>query len=207
MENDSPQLIQLPPPFVSGGLPLVEAIAARRSVRSFSPQPLQLFQLSQLLWAAQGITSPGSSFLSAPSAGGTFPLTVYVAIGEDGVERQTGGVFHYVSDGHSLAWHFNGDIRSDLADSAFGQDFISVAPVCLIIIADYEKTMARYNVRGERYVFMEAGHASQNIYLQATALNLGTVAVGAFREEDVRRILRLDGKARPLYLMPLGRRN
>jgi SagB-type dehydrogenase family enzyme len=198
-------IIDLPRPFVTGGLPLSEAISRRRSVRAFSPEPILLFHLSQILWAAQGLSDPELSTRTVPSAGATFPLEVYVLIGEDAVEKTKEGVYHYEVKSHILSMHLPDDLRADLANAAFNQDFIAVAPVSLVICAVYDRTMMRYNVRGERYVFMEAGHAGQNIYLQATASGLGTVAVGAFHDEEVRKLLQVDTNVRPLYILPVGK--
>jgi SagB-type dehydrogenase family enzyme len=197
--------IQLPSPFLTGGLPLTEAISQRRSVRSFSPSPIQLFQLSQILWAAQGTTHSSGRLRAVPSAGATFPLEIYAVIGEDGVEEIEKGVYHYEVEDHALMLHLPEDIRPELAGAAMGQDYIAVAPVSLVICAVYDKTFIRYNVRGERYVFIEVGHAGQNIYLQATAFGLGTVAVGAFRDESVRTLLQLRSNIKPLYIMPIGK--
>jgi SagB-type dehydrogenase family enzyme len=198
-------IIELPRPFVTGGLPLSEAVSLRRSIRSFSASPVQLFQLSQILWAAQGITQAFKHIRAIPSAGATYPLEVYAVIGDNGIEKVDSGVYHYEIQGHILSLHIPEDIRADLAGAALGQESISVAPVSLVICAVYDKTMIRYNIRGERYVFMEVGHAGQNIYLQSTALGLGTVAIGAFRDDDVRKVLQLDSKVRPLYIMPVGK--
>jgi SagB-type dehydrogenase family enzyme len=197
--------VYLPSPFTTGGLPLVEAISLRRSVRSYSSEPILLFQLSQILWAAQGITDIQNNRRAAPSAGGTYPLEIYLVIGEDGIETIQGGVFHYEVEDHILQPHLPEDVRPELAAAALDQDFISVAPVSLIICAVYDRTLIRYSTRGERYVYMEIGHAGQNVYLQATALGLRTVAVGAFNDDKVCRVLRLDSRVRPLYIMPIGR--
>ena len=197
--------IQLPSPFLTGGLPLTEAISQRRSIRSFSPSPIQLFQLSQILYAAQGTTRSSGRLRAVPSAGATYPLEIYAVLGEDEVEEMERGVYHYEIEDHALMLHIPEDIRSDLAGAAMGQDYIAVAPVSLVICAVYDKTFIRYNVRGERYVFIEVGHAGQNIYLQATAFGLGTVAVGAFRDESVRTLLQLRSNIKPLYIMPVGK--
>jgi SagB-type dehydrogenase family enzyme len=202
---DEPKIVTLPHPFVTGGLPLSEAISQRRSYRDFTPAPIQLFQLSQILWAAQGITSTLSNLRAVPSAGTTYPLEIYAVVGENSVENVEAGVYHYEIAGHVLSLHFQEDVRTEISSAALGQNSISVAPVNLIICAVYDKTMIRYNVRGERYVFIEAGHAGQNIYLQTTALGLGTVAIGAFHDDEVRQILQLDSRIRPLYIMPLGK--
>jgi|WetSurMetagenome_2_1015567.scaffolds.fasta_scaffold37431_3 SagB-type dehydrogenase family enzyme len=205
MDAESSNIVNLPAAFSSGGLPLAEAISLRRSTRGFSPESIQLFQLSQILWAAQGITDPQRDLRSIPSAGGTYPLEIYLAIGDEGIDNFNSGVYHYESAEHALQTHLPEDIRSELADAAMNQDFISVAPVSLIICAIYNRTLMRYSSRGERYVYMEAGHSSQNVYLQATALNLRTVAVGAFHDDKVRQVLRLDSTVRPLYIMPIGK--
>jgi SagB-type dehydrogenase family enzyme len=205
MTTGQPQKINLPSPSLTGGLPLVEAISLRRSVRDFLPDPIQLFQLSQILWAAQGITFTFGRKRAVPSAGATYPLEVYAVIGENAAEQLESGVYHYAVDSHTLSCSFSGDIRTELSGAALSQDSISMAPVSLIVSAIYDNTLIRYNVRGERYVFMEVGHTGQNIYLQATGLGLATVAIGAFRDEEVRRVLRLEPNVRPLYIMPLGK--
>ncbi len=203
--TDEPKIIDLPRPFVSGGLPLTEAIAQRRSVRDFAATPVLLFHLSQILWAAQGITLTSNQSRTVPSAGATYPLEIYVVIGENGIEKIENGIYHYEVERHILALFLSGDLRPELSSAALGQDSIVTAPLSIVICAVYDRTMMRYNVRAERYVFIEAGHAGQNIYLQATALGLGTVAIGAFRDDEVRKVLELDSKCKPLYIMPVGK--
>jgi SagB-type dehydrogenase family enzyme len=205
MTAERSNLIHLPSPFVTGGLTLVEAISQRRSIRSYSPEPILLFQLSQILWAAQGVTDTRNSLRATPSAGGTYPLEIYAIIGDDGVKEIDSGIYHYEVEDHALRLYLPEDIRPELSDAALNQDFISVAPVSLVICAIYDKTLMRYSARGERYVYMEIGHSAQNIYLQTTALSLKTVAVGAFHDERVRQVLQLDSKVKPLYIMPIGK--
>lgn len=197
--------IYLPSPSQKGSVSLEEAITQRRSIRDFTPQPISQWQLSQMLWAAQGITDSSWKSRAIPSAGATYPLEVFVVCGNNGVEGISGGVYHYNIDSHSLTLHHKGDIRLVLAGAALNEESIYEAPVDIVICAVYERTLRRYGTRGERYVHMEVGHAGQNIYLQATALGLATVAVGAFHDEQVRQVLRLDKQYRPLYIMPLGK--
>jgi len=199
-----PAQIYLPPPSRKGGMPLEEAIACRKSVRRFASQVISQSQLSQLLWAAQG-TSDIAWSRTVPSAGATYPLEIFVVCGASGVEHLSEGVYHYHTDSHSLTLHHRGDARHALARAALDQEYIYEAPVDIVICALYERTTGQYGARGERYVHMEVGHAGQNIYLQATALGLGTVAIGAFRDEAVREALRLDRKYHPLYIMPVGK--
>lgn len=183
----------------------MEAISQRRSIREFSPAPVLLFQLSQILWAAQGVTDPVHNLRAVPSAGSTYPLEIYVVIGEDGLENVGAGVYHYEIGGPALSLHLKGDLRWKLAGAALGQDAVSTAPVSLVICAVHDRTLIRYSTRSERYVDMEAGHAGQNVYLQATALGLGTLAIGAFRDNEVRELLHLNTSTKPLYIMPIGR--
>ncbi len=197
--------ILLPSPAQRGTRSLEEAIAQRRSVRDFTPDSISQSQLSQILWAAQGITDTSWKLRSVPSAGATYPLEIYIACGDSTVEGISGGIYHYHIDNHSLLQYYNKDVRLGLARAALSQDFIHHAPVDIIICALYNRTTGRYGIRGERYVHIEVGHAGQNIYLQATALGLATVAVCAFDDEEVQEVLRLDKPCKPLYIMPLGK--
>ena len=197
--------IYLPPPSQAGTMSLEEAIVHRRSVRDFTPEPISLLQLSQILWAAQGITDTSLKYRAIPSAGATYPLEIFIACGQKTIEEIDDGIYHYNIDNHSLTRHHQGDVRLELAGAALDQEFIYEAPVDIIICAVYRRTLMRYGDRGERYVHIEVGHAGQNIYLQATALGLATVAIGAFHDEQVRNVLRLDKQYQPLYIMPVGR--
>jgi SagB-type dehydrogenase family enzyme len=185
-------------------MPLEEAISRRKSVRDFASQLISQTQLSQILWAAQG-TSEAAWSRTVPSAGATYPLEIFVVCGANCVEQMDEGIYHYHTDSHSLTLHHEGDVRLELARAALSQEYIYQAPVDIVICALYERTTMGYGARGERYVHIEAGHAGQNIYLQATALGLSTVAIGAFHDESVREVLRLDKQYRPLYIMPVGR--
>lgn len=204
MGTSQPTQVYLPPPSQKGSMSLEEAVTRRRSIRDFTPQPISLPQLSQILWATQGITNTSSGDKAVPSAGATYPLEIFVVCGSN-VEGIEDGIYHYNPGNHSLTQHQKGDARLELARAALDQEFIYEAPVAIVICAVYERTMMRYGNRGERYVHMEVGHAGQNIYLQATALGLATVAVGAFYDEQVRRVLRLDKQYKPLYIMPVGK--
>ena len=179
-----------------------EAIKLRRSVREFSDHPLTMNLISQLLWSGQGITAGFKR--AAPSAGATYPLTLYLVVGEGGVEEIPSGIYEYIPDSHSLSRIKGGDFRSEIATACLNQTFIAEAPVSIVIAANYERTTRRYGERGIRYVHMEAGHAGENIYLQAVALRLGTVAVGAFQDDDLHHVMELPEEEAPLYVMPVG---
>jgi len=205
MGINQPTQVYLPPPNQKGGMSLEEAIARRRSIRRFTPQPISQSQLSQILWAAQGTTDDSWKYRAVPSAGATYPLEIFVVCGSNCIEEIDDGVYHYNPDSHSLTRHHKGDMRLELAGAALDQEFIYEAPVDIVICAVYERTAMRYGARGERYVHMEVGHAGQNIYLEAAALGLATVAIGAFYDEQVREVLRLDKQYKPLYIMPVGK--
>jgi SagB-type dehydrogenase family enzyme len=159
-------------------------------------------QLSQLLWAAQGITHP-RGLRTAPSAGALYPLEIFVVAGN--VATLPAGTYEYEPDGHRLVSVTEGDLRPDLAAAALGQSPIRSAPVVIAIVADYGKTTIKYGERGIRYVHLEAGHAAQNLCLQAETLGIGSVVIGAFSDKDVASLLRSPGQ-QPLYLIPLGRK-
>lgn len=189
--------VSLPEPRTRGTMSLEEAISARRSVREFLPDPLTLEQLSQLLWAAQGVTS-ASGQRAAPSAGALYPLEVYAVT--------AAGCHHYEPVRHRLVRLSPDDPRAALRAAALGQEQIGEAPLVLVIAAEYARTEVKYgHARGPRYVHFEAGHATQNVLLEAVALGLAAVPMGAFDDARVRDALRLPPHEAPLYLIPVGR--
>jgi SagB-type dehydrogenase family enzyme len=209
----SQTIIKLPSPQLKGKVSLEETILRRRAVRRYRSEPLGLSQLSQILWSAQGITGT-REFRAAPSAGATYPLEIFVFVGKQGVidsetkqapEELHAGIYHYEADSHSLSLHKLADLRPDLARATLDQEFIVDAPVDIVICALYHRTSYRYGRRGERYVHIEVGHVGENIHLQAVALGLATVEVGAFHDEEVRKVLGVEEQIKPLYVMPLGK--
>jgi SagB-type dehydrogenase family enzyme len=196
--------IKLPFPISRGKMSLEQAILKRRSVRRFKNEPLTLEQLSQLLWSAQGITGTGGRRAN-PSAGATYPLEIFVVVGNNGLRTLAAGIYHYDIDNHSLSLHQIGDFQQKLADTALGQSSIAKCPVAIVVCAIHPRTAYRYGRRGERYVHMEVGHVGQNVALQAVALGLGTVMVGAFEDEPVRKVLKLEEQIKPLYIIPVGK--
>ncbi len=206
-----PLTYQLPEPSLKGSISVEEAMYARRSHRNYLKTALSPRQLSQMLWAAYGITRPDTSrpafrggFRTAPSAGATYPLEIYVVIGK--VNDIKTGVYKYNADGHQLTMVIDDDVRQDLAEAALNQEMIADAPVSLVYSAIFDRTTERYGERGRlRYVPMDLGHSAQNVYLQAETLGLGTCAIGAFHDGKVSQVMHLPLEEEVLYIMPIGK--
>ncbi len=208
-ENTQPDVVlsdpvesALPEPQLDGDVSVERSLSERRSVRDYSEEPLTLEAVSQLLWAAQGITDQ-RGLRTAPSAGGTYPLETYLVAGN--VVDMSPGVYRYDPGAHQLSKVQDGDIRSELAGAALGQQFVADAAINIVFTAVFERTTRAYGGRGTQYVYMEVGHAAQNVYLQAVALDLGTVVIGAFHDDDVAELLGLSQDEQPLYIMPVGK--
>jgi SagB-type dehydrogenase family enzyme len=194
---DQEKAIQLPKPVHTGKMSLEETLLRRESVRDFNSQPLTSQETSQLLWAAQGMTRKWGG-RAAPSAGALYPLETYLVTAE--------GFFHYLPDRHQLIRLSDRNLLKDLCLAALGQACTREAPAVIVLTAVHERTSGKYGQRAERYIAMEAGHAAQNILLQATALGLGAAPVGAFHDDRVQKTLGLPVDHRPLYLIPVGHR-
>ncbi len=203
MRDRGLESIPLPTPRAAGALSVEEALRARRSVRHYAEGPLTLAELGQLLWAAQGITGPRGE-RTAPSAGALYPLEVYLAASR--VEDLPAGVYSYRPRAHALAAVARDDRRLALYHAALEQEAVREASAIIVLAAVFRRTTVKYGERGIGYVHAEAGAAAQNVYLQAEALHLGTVYIGAFRDDAVREALALAAEAQPLVLLPVGRR-
>jgi SagB-type dehydrogenase family enzyme len=195
--------LQLPAVRLDGPVSLESALQNRRSAREYADEPMSLEEVSQLLWAAQGITDE-HGYRTAPSAGALYPLEIYLLVGAvDGLET---GTYKYLPSGHQLSEVSSQDQQDDLYLAALEQDPIRQAPIVIVFAAVYERTQVKYGDRAALYVHMEVGSAAQNVYLQATALDLGTVFIGAFVDEQVETTLSLVEDEQALGLMPVGRR-
>lgn len=198
-----PVEIALPPPRTQGRISLEGTLAQRRSWRSFTTAPLTAAEAGQLLWAAQGVTD-AKGLRTAPSAGATYPLVLYLVAGRvDGVAT---GVHRYLPQGHRLAAVDSGDVRPAIAAAAFRQTWMKDAPALVLIAAQPARTAARYGARAERYVAIESGAAAQSLLLQTVALGLGGTVVGAFDEAALKRIVSLPEGEQVMAIVPVGRR-
>jgi SagB-type dehydrogenase family enzyme len=195
------QPIQLPGPRLKSGYSFEKVLGERRSVREYSNEALTLGHVSQLLWSAQGVTH-SEGWRTAPSAGATFPLELYLVAGN--VNGLAQGFYRYRADQHKLIQLGNRDLRGDLAAVALGQEWMKGSAIIIVIAAVYDRATRKYGQRGIRYAHMEVGHAAQNVYLQAASLNLGTALVGAFDDKRVKEVLKLPSDEQPLGLMPIG---
>ena len=199
---NSESIVKLPAPNYDGRVSVEHALLARRSVRSFSTDSISPEEISQLLWSAQGITSP-KGYRTAPSAGALYPLEVYAVLGNVG--KIPAGIYKYLIGKHALLRTVAGDCRMDIGRAALNQSFIARAPVILLFSTVDERVTNKYGERGLKYILMEVGHAAQNVCLQAVALGLSTVVVGAFRDEEISTIANLAKNELPIYIMPIGR--
>lgn len=188
--------IKLPEPQTGDGMLLESAMEKRRSVRAFSEKELEMEKISQILWAAQGITQESTGYRTAPSAGALYPLELFLV--------KSDGVYYYQPQGHKLIKIMDEDVRIQLAEGSVFQGFIATAPVSIVMAGVFERTTVKYGERGIRYVYIEAGHSCQNILLQAVALELGAVPVGAFDDDYIQGLLGLPEDYRIIYVIPVG---
>ncbi len=196
------RIVPLPALRLAGEVALEAAFAERRSVREYTRDPLTLAEVAQLLWAGQGATQSGAR-RTVPSAGALYPIELYLLSGDvTGLET---GLYRYRVIGHDLVELSRQDLRAELADAALGQDQVKVAPAVIAIAGAVARTASKYGQRATRYVLMEVGSAAQNIHLQAAALRLGTVVIGAFRDARVMQVLGMSDEESPFCIMPIGR--
>ena len=197
-------MVEFPQPRYGGEISVEEGINERKSIRSYEDAPLKIEEVGQLLWAAGGFRSDAITGASRtyPSAGATYPQELYLVVGK--VEGLLPGIYRYDPFSHKIKLVKKGDCRKDLSRASLGQACIQKAPISLVFTVVYGRTTSKYGNRGVRYVHMDVGYASENVYLQAESLGLCTVAIGAFHDKEVEKILGLS-KEEPLLIMPVGR--
>ncbi len=193
--------VNLPDPRFESEVSIEETLYKRASLRQYADEALTLEEISQVLWAAQGENQKGTR--TAPSAGALYPIEVYVLVGE--VKSLSPGLYHYGQNSHALTLLVEGDLRAALTERSLSQESINQAPAVIVFSGVVERTADKYRDRGERYMWMEVGHITQNILLQAQALNIGGVSIGAFDDEEVHELLMMEENEQPLYVIPLGK--
>lgn len=199
--NMNSGIITLPEPVKDGSVSVEEALWNRRTTRSFSTKPLSLQDISQLLWAGQGVTG-SRGFRTAPSAGALYPLEIYVAAGN--VRNLPAGLYHYRSESHDLEIVSRGDYRTSIWEAALQQSAIMEAGAVFVITGIFSRSTEKYGRRGMQYVLIETGHVAQNLILQAEAMGIGHAPIGAFQDEVLKEVLKIDQNAHPLYIIPVG---
>jgi SagB-type dehydrogenase family enzyme len=197
------EVVKLPVPHTTGGMALTEALQARRTVRRFASRSLDLAQVSQLLWEADGISDP-RGLRTSPSAGAAYPLDLYLVVKERGVGNLPAGLYHYEVGSHALTPVVQGDFHARVAGACLSQSWMAQAPVMVVITGEYRRCTARYGQRGVRYTHMESGNVSQNLFLAAESLGLGAGIVGAFDDKTLAQVLKLPPAHEPLLVMPVG---
>lgn len=200
--EDGKLVYYLPAPAHKGSVSVEEALSKRRSQRRYLSHRIPAQHVSQVLWAAYGMSS--SNKRTAPSAGARYPLELYLLVGN--VSDIEAGVYHYIPEAHKIVRTIEGNLKPALTEAATNQKMIDEAPFCLFYSAIFSRTTEPYGDRGkDRYVCMDLGHSAQNVYLQATALGLGTCAIGQFNDDEVKKVMQLPPQEEPLYIMPVGR--
>ena len=187
--------IELPQPSAAGTVSLEEAIGQRRSQRNFRADPLPIGTIGQLLWAGQGVTSLDGK-RAAPSAGALYPLELYVVTATE--------VMHYLPQGHRVETRATPDLRPALKAAAFGQPHVGAAPAIIVVAAVPDRTRRKYGARAEAFVDLEAGHAAQNMLLQATVRGLAAVPVGSLDSSRAAEALALPPGQTVRYFIPAG---
>ncbi len=198
--------VVLPAPETADGIGVWETLARRRSDRRYVDQSLQPAELSQLLWAAQGVTAEGYGvkFRTAPSAGALYPVETYLVV--HAVEGIESGVYHYVVGDHELEQLETGDFRRATAQAALDQEIAYRASVVFVWTAVFARSKWKYRQRAYRYIYLDAGHIAQNVALAAVALDLGSCQVAALYDDEANALLGVDGKEEStIYMTTVGR--
>lgn len=203
----APKIIPLPPPSLSDGPTLWEALEKRRSIRDYRPEPLSLEELSNLLWATQGITEKafGPWYRTAPSAGALHPIDTYLVVNR--VEGLDPGVYFFNVVEFSLVLKRTGDFAAPIAQAALNQDMGRTAAVVFVWVAVIQRSRQKYRQRAYRYIYLDCGHIAQNLYLAATALDLGCCSVAAIFDDEVNDLVGADGQEETaIYLAMVGKK-
>lgn len=198
--------VALPAPKAALGGALSKLLSTRRSRRKFTGRPLTLDELSYLLWAADGVSAPGAPAhnRTAPSAGRAHPIETWLSVSR--VEGLDNGIYRYVVEGHSLELFRKGDYEEATVKAAAGQEWLRGSGVVFIWIAEFARTTNRYKDRGYRYIFLDAGHICQNLYLAVESLSLGMTAIAALVDDEVNALVGADGAERSIvYMGAVGR--
>ncbi len=196
--------IELTPPLVKDGMG--KLLLQRRSIRNYLPEDISLQDISHILWCGYGPTQKRGDFFfrTSPSAGALYPLEVYLFVFN--IDSLDPGIYHYSVRDNLLELLIEGDFSSYLIGAALGQSFVGRGNCCVAISAVFRRNMSKYRDRGVRYIFLDAGHLAQNMILAAQERGIGSCPVGAFFDDEVNRLLGLDGEEESvIYLISMGK--
>ena len=206
-ESISSQPISLPAPVMEIGPNLWRTLQTRRSTREYLQAPVALQELSNLLWATQGITEKAFSpwYRTAPSAGALHPIDTYLIVNQ--VEGLEAGVYFLNVMDFSLTMKKRGDFSRPAAQAALNQDMVQAAAVVFLWVAVIRRSRQKYQQRAYRYIYLDCGHIAQNLYLAATAMDLGCCGIAAFFDDEVNDLVEIDGQEETaIYLATVGRK-
>ena len=200
------KIIPLPKPRFEKGLDFWTILKKRRSIRDYQTGSLSLVELAKLLWATQGITGGTISpwYRTVPSAGALHPIDTYLVINR--VEEVPAGIYFFQVEDFSLQEKRTGDFSRPIASAALGQEMALTAAVVFVWVAVINRCRQKYRQRAYRYIYLDCGHIGQNLYLAATAMNLGCCTIGAFFDDEVNALLEIDGQEETtIYLATIGK--
>jgi len=203
----APRSIPLPPPEISAGPGIWEVLRKRRSTRDYRQDPLNLKELANLLWATQGVTvkAPAPWFRTAPSAGALHPIDTYLIVNQ--TRGLASGIYRLKVEDFTLELKKTGDFSARIAEAALDQDIARNAAVVFVWVAVIQRSRQKYRQRAYRYIYLDSGHLAQNLYLAATAMDLGCCAIAAFFDEEVNQIVGVDGtEETTVYLATIGKK-
>ncbi len=195
--------ISLPEPTFMSNTSIENALLSRRSMRIFKPESLSIEEISQLAWAAQGVNDP-RGFRTSPSAGAFYPINLYIVT--QNVENLPKGIYKYKAEEHELIQIASEENASQFFNSITTQYSLKNPAAIFIFSAKVEQIIASYGSFGKKFLYMEAGHTTQNLYLQTTSLEIGTTMIGGVNEKEIRQALNMSSYEHPLCMMPVGKK-
>jgi SagB-type dehydrogenase family enzyme len=198
------EVVKLPPPAYKGTVSVEEALKARRSVRQYASRSLNLQQVSQLLWAADGLNDPQGKKRTAPAARAAYAVDLYLVAGEQGVTDLAPGIYRFLVADQALEQVGKGEFRAKVAQACNHQAWMKEAPAMVVITGDYARCAVKNGAQAPMYTHMESGFVAQNLFLQAGALGLGAGIAGGFEEQALSQALKLPKEVQPLLVMPVG---
>ena len=203
--NDVISKIALHPPNLNDGAGIWEILNTRRSRRHYTMEKIPFEDFSQLVWATQGVTKRFGNYLlrTAPSAGALYPIETYFLVNK--IDRLETGIYHLNIPDWELEFLKRGDYRLEMTEACLGQTIVFNSSVTFLWTAIISRSGWKYGLRCYRYIYMDAGHIAQNLYLACESLGYGCCAIAAFFDDEINELLEIDGKYETIiYLATVG---